>query len=159
MGSLGLDLRHAPGEILQLARRVERLQPFEEALQGVELLPVLVPILAGYQFAVPAGQAGLDVLGDRDDLLGQFVGLRAELLDRLLVGVRVADQPLGQPQQIEQGDQLSQGQPLGLFDVLEGEQLLQGRLPGFAQVGGVESLAGYAEGDVAVLHQRQQDDQ
>ena len=61
------------------------------------------------------------MLGDRDDLLGQFVGLRPKLLDRLLVRVRVADQPFGQPQQLEQGDQLGQRQTLGLLDVLEGE--------------------------------------
>ena len=65
-------------------------------------------VLCGDEFAPPARQAGLNVLGGSDNPLGKFVGLRAELLHRLVVGVLVADQPFVQPDQLEQGNQFGE---------------------------------------------------
>ncbi len=74
VGLLALDLGRRADEVLELARRVERLQALQEPLEVFELLPLLLPLVGRDQFAAPAGQPGLDVLGGRHDLLGQVVG-------------------------------------------------------------------------------------
>ncbi len=131
----------------------------KKRLQFIEFQALLLPVLGGDQFTAPARQPGLDILGDGDDLLGQFGGFRPKLLDRFIVGVFVADQPFGQTQQFEESDQFRQRQALGLLDVLEGQKLIQRHLAGFVQIGGVELLASQAQGDVAVLHKRGEDDE
>ena len=113
---------------------------------------MLLLVLSGDQFAPPARQSGLDMLGHGDDLLGQFVGFQSELFDRFFVCGFVADQSFGQTQQLEQSDEFGQRQALGLLNVLKGDQLIYGRFGSFTQVGGVEFLARHAQGDVAVLH-------
>ena len=156
---LGLDLRDAPGEVLELPHGVEGLEVLQEALQIVELLPVLLPLLARDQLAPPAGKPRLNLLGGGDDLLRQIVGLGLELDDRLLVCVAVPDEPFGQPEQLEEGDQFGDRNALGLLDVLELEQRIERHLRRLVDIGGVELLPRQAQGDVAVLDQRQQDDQ
>jgi hypothetical protein len=115
-------------------------------------LPLWFPFFGRDQFAAPAGQTGLHVMAHRDDHLGEFVRLGSQLSYRFLVCVLVANKPLRQPEQLEQGDQLRQRQSLGFLDVLERHQLFQRHLGGFAQVGCVEFLAGQA--DIGTLARR-----
>ena len=74
-------------KFLSFPRRVEGLEVLQEALEIVELLPMLFPLLTRDQLAPPARKPRLNLLGCGDDLLRQIVGLGLELDDRLLVCV------------------------------------------------------------------------
>ena len=71
----------------------------------------------------------------------------------------IPDEPFGQTEQLEEGDQLGDRNALGLLDVLELEERIDRHLRRLVDVGGVELLPRQAQGDVAVLDQGQQDDQ
>ena len=67
--------------------------------------------------------------------------------------------PSDSPSRLEEGDEFGDRNALGLLDVLELEERIDRRLRRLIDVGGVELLPRQAQGNVAVLDQRQQDDQ
>jgi len=71
------------------------------------------------------------------------------------VRVGIADQAFRQAEQLEQGHQFGQRQPLRPLDMLELNELLDGRFRGLAQIACIEALAGHAQRDIPVLDEGQ----
>ena len=156
VGSLRLDLQHALGEVLQLARRVERLQPFEEALQVIELAAAARSrSSAGISSLPQQGRPVWTCWAAVTTFSVSSLALARSCLTASSCVSSLRISPSASPSNSNRATNSASGRPLGFSMCLNWSSCSTRRLGRFAQVGGVELLAGQAQGDVAVLDQRQ----
>jgi hypothetical protein len=88
-------------EVLQLARRIERLKGFKEPLQATEPIPPVLLLLLRQDGAAPEDQFGDACLGGND--LAEKLGGALLNFGHPVIPVRgIDDEPLGYVQQIAQ---------------------------------------------------------
>ena len=143
-------------EVLQLPRRVERLQGFEEPLEAAEpILPIFL-LLLRKDGAAPEDQFGDARLGG-DDLAKKLGGALLNF-GHAVVPVRgIDDEPLRHVQQIAQILERPERQIARAIDVLELRDLGDSDLGELVDAGRVDLFARKTEDDVPAVDQGGQD--
>ncbi len=152
-----LDVGDGEREVAQLPRRVEWLKLLQEILQRIEVLAMLLLLALVHKRRTPPRIPAAQLLLRGNHIFNQRPDGRLHLLDGIVAGIWILDEPLRQPEELEQRTERGNRNAPGLLDMAELRNILELRLAQLLHVACVDFAAADAEHDIAAVDHRHKD--